>query len=66
MARKREERAIRNAQRAARKAANAGQGGTQDPNFVSLKQQLVAMGLTLREIPGDGYEYNWLPLFYIL
>ncbi|KAK3870313.1 hypothetical protein Pcinc_023411 [Petrolisthes cinctipes] len=54
MARKREERAIRNAQRAARKAANAGQGGTQDPNFVSLKQQLVAMGLTLREIPGDG------------
>lgn len=52
MARKREERAIRNAQRAARKA-RAGQNGT-DPSFVSLKQQLVAMGLTLREIPGDG------------
>lgn len=52
MARKREERAIRNAQRAARKA-RASQSG-QDPSFVSLKQQLVAMGLTLREIPGDG------------
>ncbi|KAK7083623.1 OTU domain-containing protein 3 [Halocaridina rubra] len=52
MARKREERAIRNAQRAARKA-RAGQNGT-DPSFASLKQQLVAMGLTLREIPGDG------------
>ncbi|XP_042217822.1 OTU domain-containing protein 3-like [Homarus americanus] len=52
MARKREERAIRNAQRAARKA-RASNGG-QDPSFVSLKQQLVAMGLTLREIPGDG------------
>ncbi|XP_071547451.1 OTU domain-containing protein 3-like [Panulirus ornatus] len=52
MARKREERAIRNAQRAARKA-RVNQGG-QDPSFVSLKQQLVAMGLTLREIPGDG------------
>lgn len=51
MARKREERAVRSSQRAAKKAS---QNGGQDPNFVSLKQQLVAMGLTLREIPGDG------------
>lgn len=56
MARKREERAIRNAQRAARKA-RASQSG-QDPSFVSLKQQLVAMGLTLREIPGDGLVFT--------
>ncbi|XP_064109063.1 OTU domain-containing protein 3-like isoform X2 [Macrobrachium nipponense] len=52
MARKREERATRSAQRAARKA-RSGQNGT-DSNYVSLKQQLFAMGLTLREIPGDG------------
>ncbi|XP_069954089.1 OTU domain-containing protein 3 isoform X1 [Cherax quadricarinatus] len=52
MARKREERALRNAQRAARKA-RATQGG-QDPSFVSLKQQLEAMGLKLKEIAGDG------------
>ena len=52
MARKREERAARSAHRAARKA-RAGQNGT-DPNYASLKQQLIAMGLTLREIPGDG------------
>lgn len=42
---------MRSSQRAAKKAI---QNGGQDPNFVSLKQQLVAMGLTLREIPGDG------------
>lgn len=54
MARKREERAVRSSQRAAKKAI---QNGGQDPNFVSLKQQLVAMGLTLREIPGDGWVF---------
>ncbi|XP_076046392.1 mediator complex subunit 28 [Oratosquilla oratoria] len=53
MARKREERAARNAHRAARKA-RAAQGATEDQSFVSLKQQLAAICLTLREIPGDG------------
>ena len=51
MARKREERAAHSSKRAARRER---QNNGQDQNFVSLKQQLVAMGLTLREIPGDG------------
>lgn len=51
MARKREERAAHSSKRAARRER---QSNGQDQNFVSLKQQLVAMGLTLREIPGDG------------
>lgn len=51
MARKREERAAHSSKRAARREA---QSNGQDQSFVSLKQQLAAMGLTLREIPGDG------------
>ncbi|CAL4124215.1 unnamed protein product, partial [Meganyctiphanes norvegica] len=55
MARKREERGGRGgAQRGARGKSRNSSNGQENTNFHSLKQQLVAMGLMLREIPGDG------------
>lgn len=55
MARKREERGGRGgAQRGARGKSRNSTNGQDNTIFHSLKQQLVAMGLMLKEIPGDG------------
>ena len=51
MARKREERAIRKAHRNEKKAQAY---LNDDVNFVSFKNQLNALGLEIKDIPGDG------------
>lgn len=53
MARKREEKANKDARKPQKSRSPPGRS-SQDKNFLSLKQQLAAMKLTLREIPGDG------------
>ncbi|XP_059807970.1 OTU domain-containing protein 3 [Hypanus sabinus] len=50
--RKRDEKAARRA--LAKERKNRSQGGTEDEEFVSFANQLLAMGLKLREVPGDG------------
>ncbi|XP_069774921.1 OTU domain-containing protein 3 isoform X2 [Narcine bancroftii] len=50
--RKRDERAARRA--VAKERKNRSQGGAEDEEFVSFANQLLAMGLRLREVPGDG------------
>lgn len=64
MARKKDERLVkqaykeeRKAKAAQKKAAEAGGEPYLQPNddhFVSFKKQLATMGLMLRDIPGDG------------
>ena len=51
MARKREERAVRNAYKKEKKAEK---DTTEEENFLSFRAQLAKMQLQLREIPGDG------------
>lgn len=50
--RKRDEKAARRA--LAKERKNRSQGGSEDEEFVSFANQLLAMGLKLREVPGDG------------
>ncbi|XP_067826200.1 OTU domain-containing protein 3 [Heptranchias perlo] len=50
--RKRDEKAVRRA--LAKERKNRAQDGTEDEEFVSFANQLLAMGLKLREVPGDG------------
>ncbi|XP_051895311.1 OTU domain-containing protein 3 [Pristis pectinata] len=50
--RKRDEKAARRA--LAKERKNRSQAGTEDEEFVSFANQLLAMGLKLREVPGDG------------
>ncbi|XP_032904211.1 OTU domain-containing protein 3 isoform X3 [Amblyraja radiata] len=50
--RKRDEKAARRA--LAKERKNRSQGGAEDEEFVSFANQLLAMGLKLREVPGDG------------
>ncbi|XP_041063288.1 OTU domain-containing protein 3 isoform X1 [Carcharodon carcharias] len=50
--RKRDEKAVRRA--LAKERKNRAQEGTEDEEFVSFANQLLAMGLKLREVPGDG------------
>ena len=52
MARKREERAVRNAYKKEKKTAE--KDTTEEENFLSFRAQLAKMQLQLREIPGDG------------
>ena len=54
MARKREEKSRRKDDKQKHKPKNVSENSYQDKDFVSVKQQLSTMGLTLREIPGDG------------
>ena len=56
MARKRDERAIRNAHRKDAKQKKALDSYlADDENYVSFSNQLKKLGLELRDIPGDGY-----------
>ena len=55
MARKREERAHKAAQQKEKKAQAY---LATDHNFVSFKHQLDAIGLEIKDIPGDGYVQN--------
>uniref|UniRef100_UPI00398E65C0 OTU domain-containing protein 3 n=1 Tax=Pristiophorus japonicus TaxID=55135 RepID=UPI00398E65C0 len=50
--RKRDEKAVRRA--LAKERKNRAQDGTDDEEFVSFANQLLTMGLKLREVPGDG------------
>ncbi|XP_048417430.1 OTU domain-containing protein 3 [Stegostoma tigrinum] len=50
--RKRDEKAVRRA--LAKERKNRPQEGSEDEEFLSFANQLLAMGLKLREVPGDG------------
>ncbi|XP_072442614.1 OTU domain-containing protein 3 [Chiloscyllium punctatum] len=50
--RKRDEKAVRRA--LAKERKNRAQDGSEDEEFLSFANQLLAMGLKLREVPGDG------------
>ena len=55
MARKREERAVRNAYRKDLKQKKAMDSYlADDENYASFESQLTKLGLHLRDIPGDG------------
>lgn len=54
MARKREERQAKHAYRNQEKQSKKVTGGEEDKNFVTFNNQMATMGLTLREVPGDG------------
>lgn len=55
MARKREEKANQSADGAQDQKSHAKSNSPRkEKSFLSLKHQLIAMKLTLREIPGDG------------
>lgn len=53
--RKRDERAARRA--LAKDKKNRPPGGEDGEEFVSFSNQLQALGLKLREVPGDGYVW---------
>ncbi|XP_060708255.1 OTU domain-containing protein 3 isoform X2 [Hemiscyllium ocellatum] len=50
--RKRDEKAVRRA--LAKERKNRSQDGSEDEEFLSFANQLLTMGLKLREVPGDG------------
>lgn len=52
--RKTEEREIKKAHRKHRREQSRADGSQTQGDFVSLRNQLEVMGLTLREVPGDG------------
>lgn len=59
--RKRDERAARRA--IAKDRKNRPQDNDEGAEYVSFSNQLQALGLKLREVPGDGYEMGKLFIF---